>query len=65
MRYMCHWLKAMRMPGFLLMIFVLASCNNPHVDKQQAIEKTEAISLPKTLGTIPLPGGYKRIEAKQ
>jgi hypothetical protein len=58
---MCHRLKAMRMPGFLLIIFMLASCNNARVYEQQAIEKADFSPLPKSIGSIPLPEGYKRV----
>jgi hypothetical protein len=62
-RYASHSLKAMRMPGFLLMVFILASCNNAQVYEQQAVEKTNPVPLPKSVGNIPLPNGYKRIAA--
>lgn len=60
-RHRCHSLKAMHMPGFLLMICFLASCNNPRINEQQVIEQVTLQPLPKTIGTISLPDGYKRI----
>jgi hypothetical protein len=60
-RYMCHSVKAMRMPGFLLMIFMLASCNSAHINEEQVLEQAPLQPLPKNIGTIPLPDGYKRI----
>jgi hypothetical protein len=62
-RHRCHRLKAMRMPGFLFMIFILASCNNSNVYEQQVIERADVMPLPKSIGAIPLPDGYKRITA--
>lgn len=58
---MCHRLKAMRMPGFLLMVCFFVSCNGSAVYEQQTTEQTSLQPLPKTIGAITLPDGYKRI----
>ncbi len=51
------------MPGFLLLIYVLASCNaGPEPYRQTPGSHAGTALIPATVGDIPLPAGYQRIK---
>jgi hypothetical protein len=55
--------KKMRMPGFLLLIYMLASCNtSPEQYRQTPGSSHETKVAPRTVGDIPVPPGYQRIK---
>jgi hypothetical protein len=54
----------MRMPGFILLLWTLASCQHPSPQLPDAVPQQNSIVIPGKIGDIPLPDGYKRIEAR-
>jgi len=57
--------KTMRMPGLFMLICVLASCAGAGFQEPQPQQTPsgQIAGSPSTIGTIPLPAGYKRIPA--